>query len=165
VAHNQCSIEYFITNVFEDCLKGMPDINLRVIGQAPSERLRSLFARYPSSIEWIAWVGDLGQVFAQSAAMIVPLLFGSGVKVKTLEALYYALPVISTPFGAEGIVSNPVQASGIIIENDLHRFPQHMRSLLDLQNNDRLSRQAHEYYAANYGAEALAREYKTLFGL
>jgi glycosyltransferase involved in cell wall biosynthesis len=165
VAHNQCSIEYFITNIFEDCLKSMPNMKLRVIGQAPSERLRSLFARYPRNIESIAWVSDLGQLFAQASAMLVPLLFGSGVKVKTLEALSYALPVISTRFGAEGIVSDPTQASGIIIENDLMRFPQHMRSLLDLQNNDRISRQAHQYYLANYGAEAIAQEYRSLFGL
>jgi hypothetical protein len=165
VAHNQCSIEYFIANMFEDCLKIMPGIKLRVIGQAPSERLRGLFAKYASNIEWIGWVAELGKIFVQSSAMIVPLLFGSGVKVKTLESLCYGLPVISTQFGAEGIVSNPTQASGIILENDLRRFPEHMRSLLDRQCNDRLSREAQEYFAANYGEEAIAQKYRSLFGV
>jgi glycosyltransferase involved in cell wall biosynthesis len=165
VAHNQCSIEYFIANVFEDCLRIMPDIKLRVIGHSPSERLRSLFARYTSHIKWIDWVEELEEIFGRSAAMLVPLLFGSGVKVKTLESLSHGLPVISTQFGAEGIVSNPTEDSGILVENDLRRFPQHMRSLLDRQSNDRLSREAHEYYAAHHGAETIAEQYKTLFGV
>ena len=165
VAHNQCSLEHFITDVFDACMKSIPGIKLRIIGHAPSTELHSLFARYPESIEWTAWIADLGGVFARCAAMIVPLLFGSGVKVKTLEALRHALPVVSTRFGAEGIVSNPTDASGIIIEDDVQRFPQHMQSLLDPRENHRLSNDARDYYAAHFGAEASAQQYEALFGV
>ncbi len=164
VAHNQCSLEYFLTNIFDDCVRSIPGIKLRVIGQDPSDELLALFARYPKNIKWIAWVAELGDIFAQSCAMLVPLLFGSGVKLKTLEALHYTLPVLSTQFGIEGIVSDPAEPSGIIVEDDLRRFPALMRSLLDPQQNNRLSAQARTYYAANYGAEASARQYEALFG-
>lgn len=135
-----------------------------LIGQEPYEEIRTLFARYPRNIEWTAWVAELGDVFASCSAMLVHLLFGSGVKVKTLEALHYALPVISTTFGAEGIVSHSTEVSGIIVENDLRCFPRHMQSLLDPQENSRRSREAREYYVANYGAEANAQQYKLLWG-
>jgi len=163
VAHNQCSLEYFISNIFGDCVECIPALKLRVVGQTPSEDLRRLFARYSESIEWNAWVPDLGRLFATSSAMLVPLLFGSGVKVKTLEALSYALPVISTQFGAEGILSGSSEASGIIVEDNLRRFPQHMRALLDPQKNSDLSKQARQYYAAHYTTEACVQQYRALF--
>jgi glycosyltransferase involved in cell wall biosynthesis len=166
VAHNQASIEYFIANIFPECLLRMPDMKFRVIGQMPPEQLRKLFALYPRTIEWTEWVADVGEVFAECSAMLVPLLFGSGVKVKTLEALRCGLPVISTAFGAEGITADDSeQTSGIVVENDLQQFPRHMQSLLDPASNDRLSRQAREYYLASYGAQARARKYDALFGL
>jgi glycosyltransferase involved in cell wall biosynthesis len=164
VPHNQCSIEYFIDSAFRDCLVRMPEMKLRVIGPAPSDHLRNLFARYTKSIEWIGWVGDLSAIFAESAAMIVPLLFGSGVKIKTLEAMQHGLPVISTGFGVEGIVSG-TQSAGIIVENDLRRFPLHMETLLDRQTNDRYSREAREYYGANCSAHAVADRYRAIFGV
>jgi glycosyltransferase involved in cell wall biosynthesis len=105
------------------------------------------------------------EVFARCSAMIVPLLFGSGVKVKTLEALACGLPVISTHFGAEGIISGPAEPAGIIVENDPRRFPRHMRALLDPQTNAGLRRQAREFFSAKFSADAGARRYDALFGL
>jgi glycosyltransferase involved in cell wall biosynthesis len=165
VAHNQSSLEYFIAHVFDECVKGIPDLKLIVIGQRPSQRLRDLLARYPNNIERIEWLADLGEIFRRSAAMIVPLLFGSGVKVKTLEALRFGLPVIGTKFSAEGIVSDPRQPSGIIIEDDVHRFPLHMRALLRPDLNNRLSAQASEYFSANHGEAISAKRYEALFDL
>jgi glycosyltransferase involved in cell wall biosynthesis len=165
VAHNQCSLAHFITNVLGECVRSIPGIKLRIIGQKPSADLRRLFARHAETIEWTPWVADLGEVFARCSAMLTPLLFGSGVKVKTLAALQHALPVVSTRFGAEGILENPNDACGIVVDDDLQRFPQHMRALLDPQENSRLSRAAREYYAAHCSAEATARQYEALFGL
>lgn len=165
VAHNQSSLEYFIANIFDDCVKAVPGLKLRVVGQSPSETLLKLFARYPRSIEWTEWVADLDELFASCSAMLVPLLFGSGVKVKTLEALARGLPVISTNFGAEGIVSNKMESSGIIVENDVRAFPRHMRALLDPQTNTAMRRQAREFFAAKYNAEVSGRRYDAIFGL
>lgn len=165
VAHNQCSLEYFIDKVFADCVALMPGIRLHVVGHGPSERLRRLFARYPQNIDWIEWIADLGEVFARCAAMIVPLLFGSGVKVKTLHALSCALPVVSTQFGAEGIMSDPAQGCGIVVESDVRRFPARMRALLEPETNKRLSDEAQRYYAMTCGAEVNARRYGELFGV
>jgi hypothetical protein len=52
----------------------------------------------------------------------------------------------------------------VIVENDLERFPQRMRELLDPQENERVSRQAREYYAANYNAETSNRQFGVLWG-
>lgn len=160
--HNQFSIIQFIRNQADKMIERMPDVRLRVIGRgAPGELLR-LAKRYKDNISIEGFVDDLDVVFSESCAMIVPLLFGSGVKIKTLEALCRGLPVISTSFGVEGIgVTNRVNC---IVENEIDRFPQAMADLLNLRYNARISRQAHDFYASNYTRERVFDEYDRAFG-
>ncbi|NGY89339.1 glycosyltransferase family 4 protein [Bacillus megaterium] len=49
------------------------------------------------------FVEDLEIEIANSKAMIVPLLFGTGVKLKTLDAFRCSTPVIGTNYAFEGI--------------------------------------------------------------
>ena len=44
---------------------------------------------------------------AHSGVMVVPLLVGGGSRLKILEALAMALPVVSTSIGAEGLDLTP----------------------------------------------------------
>ena len=62
----------------------------------------------PSAAGAAAWtlagfVDDLEEEYAAAAVVAVPLHHGAGVKFKTIEALVRAVPVVSTPVGAEGI--------------------------------------------------------------
>ncbi len=42
-------------------------------------------------------------LYGRTRACVVPLRYGSGVKIKTVEALQYGVPTVSTKVGAEGI--------------------------------------------------------------
>lgn len=46
---------------------------------------------------------DLGDIYAASSVFINPMLNGAGVKLKTLNAVEYGLPVVSTTTGLEGL--------------------------------------------------------------
>jgi glycosyltransferase involved in cell wall biosynthesis len=52
-------------------------------------------------------VDDVGEAYAQAEVAVAPLRSGSGSKLKTLEALAYGVPLVTTPVGVEGI---PVEA-------------------------------------------------------
>jgi glycosyltransferase involved in cell wall biosynthesis len=49
------------------------------------------------------YVADLQPVLDQSALLVVPLLSGSGMRVKILEAFARGIPIVSTTIGVEGI--------------------------------------------------------------
>jgi glycosyltransferase involved in cell wall biosynthesis len=55
------------------------------------------------SIEFTGYVSDPMPYLAETAVFIVPLLAGGGMRVKILDAWSWALPVVSTRIGAEGI--------------------------------------------------------------
>ena len=97
--HNQFSIVHFIECQMDKIIKKMPGARLRIIGRDGSSELNKLAEKYRGSVVVEGFVEDLDAVFRESCAMVIPLLFGSGVKIKTLEAISRGLPVISTDFG------------------------------------------------------------------
>ena len=162
IPHNRFSITHFIESQMDRIIEKMPGAKLRIVGKDGSNELNRLAEKYKGSVVVEGFVEDLDAVFRESCAMIVPLLFGSGVKIKTLEAFSRGLPVISTDFGLEGIpVTNGVHC---MLENDISRYPQLMLDLTDPYYNCAISRKAREFYSNNYSTERLFEEYEVLFG-
>ena len=160
--HNRFSIGHFIEEQMDHILKEIPGFRLHIIGKGADNGLLRLVERYKSSITVEGFVDDLEEVFDASCAMVVPLLFGSGVKIKTLEALSRGLPTLTTSYGVEGIqVTNEVDC---LVEDDIERYSQLMSSLTNVDYNRNISRGARNLYRGNYSREQVLREYDLLFG-
>lgn len=161
VPHNRFSITHFIESQMDEITEKMPDAKLYVVGRGGSSELNRLAEKYRGSVIVEGFVEDLDALFRESCAMVIPLLFGSGVKIKTLEALSRGLPVISTNFGVEGIpVTNAVNC---MIENSIDRYPQLMLDFTDPDYNRTISRGARAFYSKNYSKERIFEEYEFLF--
>jgi hypothetical protein len=74
-------------------------------------------------------IGDVdsaGELFQTFSLLLFPLPRGSGMKVKTLEAMASGVPVVTTPAGAEGIEPS----DGVIVETEPARLAAAARDLL-----------------------------------
>lgn len=80
--------------------RAVPGARLRLVGQA-DDRVRRL-TEVPG-VEVTGRVDDLDPELAQAHVALVPIRFGSGTRVKILEAFAHRIPVVSTPIGAEGL--------------------------------------------------------------
>jgi glycosyltransferase involved in cell wall biosynthesis len=49
------------------------------------------------------FVADLAAVYDRARVAISPIRFGAGVKIKTIEAMQFGIPVVATTVGAEGL--------------------------------------------------------------
>jgi glycosyltransferase involved in cell wall biosynthesis len=56
-----------------------------------------------ASLEMLGYVDDVREPLARYALFVCPILSGSGVRVKLLEAYAAGIPVVSTYVGAEGL--------------------------------------------------------------
>ena len=98
---NEKSIIQFIEQIFlPDLLLKYPTIKLYIVGSNPTMRLRKYESK---SIIITGFVEDPTIYFEKASIGVIPLLYGAGVKLKTLEMLKTGMPVISTPIGVEGI--------------------------------------------------------------
>lgn len=80
-----------------------------------------------NSISGTGAVKDVSQYVSKARLSIVPLLHGSGTRLKILEAMALNSPVVSTALGAEGIEHE----NAILIGDTPELFYKHICSLLD----------------------------------
>jgi glycosyltransferase involved in cell wall biosynthesis len=99
----------------------------------------------------------------QAAAMVNPLRFGTGIKLKVIEALARGLPVVSTLVGAESFDTGP--AAGVLVGKNAEEFAELMCDLTDPLRNTELSEAARAHFIAKYAREAVFRTYDAVFAL
>jgi len=99
---NAQGVLWFARHVFPQVLAQAPDAVLTVIGKQPPAALHALGIP-PANLEVTGFVDDLKGYLQETAAFIVPLQAGGGMRVKILDAWTWGLPIVSTTVGAEGI--------------------------------------------------------------
>jgi GT2 family glycosyltransferase/glycosyltransferase involved in cell wall biosynthesis len=99
---NVDAIKWFVDEVMPLVLLQAPDIQLHVVGSNPTESVQELQSEYVQVYGYLT-DEELAAMYAQVRLSVVPLRFGAGVKGKVIEAIQHAVPLVTTPVGAEGI--------------------------------------------------------------
>jgi GT2 family glycosyltransferase/glycosyltransferase involved in cell wall biosynthesis len=100
---NQEALDWFAFRVLPAVLERCPKARLVIVGAEapPSHSLPDL----PENIELRGFVEDVREPLARYAVFVCPILSGSGMRVKLLEAFSAGIPVVSTRLGAEGLAT------------------------------------------------------------
>jgi glycosyltransferase involved in cell wall biosynthesis len=101
---NVDGVRWFVRSVFPLIRAARPDAAFDVIGARPPRAIRAL-ARPGSGVRVTGYVDDPTPYLERAAVMVVPVLAGSGMRVKILNALAQGLPVVTTALGCEGIAA------------------------------------------------------------
>jgi glycosyltransferase involved in cell wall biosynthesis len=165
VPHNDSAITSFLDGAGAALESELPKAVVRIVGRGARAPLERIAARYPQLVRLEDYVDDLDALFATTTAMLAPLRYGTGVKVKVLEALMRGLPVVGTERAFSGIPIELDGSSGCLVENDLRRWPELLRRTSDDVENARLSQAAREFYLRTYDREIVAQQYDRLFDL
>jgi glycosyltransferase involved in cell wall biosynthesis len=100
---NADALGWLLAEVWPALRRRRPDARLRVAGAVAA----SVAGPWPAGAEPVGFVPDLAAEYAGAAVALAPIRFGSGVKIKLVEALAHGLPGVATPAGAEGLVALP----------------------------------------------------------
>jgi glycosyltransferase involved in cell wall biosynthesis len=98
---NLSAIRYFRDCIWPDLQSRWPGLTWQIAGKHP-EAVRKLVER-DSRIQLMGPMRDAIATLAAAKVAVVPLLAGSGTRIKILEAWAAATPVVSTRLGAEGL--------------------------------------------------------------
>ncbi|WP_417371866.1 glycosyltransferase family 4 protein [Gelidibacter japonicus] len=128
---NLDGLVWFLKNVWHSLKLNYPEISLTIAGNDLPKRIHSSL---PEGINYIGFVDDLHTFNKKGTIQIVPLISGSGVKLKVIEGLGFGNPIVSTSFGIDGIkaiqgehfelANTPkefVDKIGFLLNNEKHR--------------------------------------------
>ena len=99
---NQDGMFYLLETIFPSIKRQVPDVQLRIVGRAPSARLRARAARI-SGVQVTGRVDDIRPYVQDAAVYVVPLRIGGGTRIKIFEAMAMGKAIVATSIGAEGL--------------------------------------------------------------
>jgi GT2 family glycosyltransferase/glycosyltransferase involved in cell wall biosynthesis len=98
---NRIAVDWFVRRVLPLILEQQPAARLAIAGSDPPPP--HIYGGASGSLEMLGYVDDVREPLARYALFVCPILSGSGVRVKLLEAFAAGIPVVSTVVGAEGL--------------------------------------------------------------
>jgi len=102
-APNADGIRWFLHEVLPRVRQAVPGARLSIVGKNPPRDIRRMEQVLPDVVSVKGYVADLTPLLQRTAVMVVPVLAGSGMRVRILEGLARAMPIVTTTIGLEGI--------------------------------------------------------------
>ena len=106
------------------------------------------------NIIFTGFVADLSE-FYDEAVMVVPILSGSGIRTKILVSLVNKIPVFSTEFASEGLLSNNEKTNHISIFNNESEFLQNFKKATDSESLKIQADKGFNFYNENFNFNKL----------
>lgn len=154
IIHNKISANWFFTEVYPQLA---PDLKIVVIGKI-TDHIPDF-----ANVHKIRFVDDLGSMYAKSRIAICPMLSGTGIKVKVVEALSFGLPIVCSPRGVDGLL-NKVNNGCTIAENE-KQFASAISHLLnDTVLYARESQLAEASFDLFFSTQSAYKKLDTIFG-
>ena len=110
---NADGLLWFVRHVLPLVHTRVPWAKLLVTGAAPPPNVLRLAG---PNVMFVGGLPDLHAFYRSIRVIVVPIRYGAGVKLKTVEALQHGVPTVATRVGAEGIDEAAVQA--LVVSDD-----------------------------------------------
>jgi GT2 family glycosyltransferase/glycosyltransferase involved in cell wall biosynthesis len=151
---NRVALDWFVRSALPVILQREPRARVVVAGSEPPPA--HAYADYARNLDMLGYVEDIRDPLAKYAVFVCPILSGSGVRVKLLEAFAAGIPVVSTSVGAEGLAKE----DGVIcaLSDDPAQFAERVLALF--KNPDaaaQMAMRARAEVVANWDMAAITR--------
>jgi glycosyltransferase involved in cell wall biosynthesis len=135
----------------------LPDAELTLVGRTPTPRLRAL-----PGARVIASVPDLRPYLWGAAVYACPMMSGTGIKNKLLEAMAAGAPAVATPLACQGIAVR--DGEHLLLANTDEAFAEALVALLtDPARATALADAARAHVRAHHGWDAVAAAYHAVY--
>jgi len=127
-APNKNGLLWFYEMIWPKLKMTVKGITLTVIGRNGFDMAYAPLKIDPQ-INFVGEVKDVTPYYQKNNIAIVPLLEGSGTRLKILEAMSFGLPIITTSVGVEGITT--INNTNILIANGSEFFTSSIANVLE----------------------------------
>lgn len=153
-APNAVGLRWFFAEVWPRVRAAWPDARLDVAGAVA----RGFPGGGPDGVRFLGPVDALAPLYARAGVVISPLTFGSGLKVKLVEALAAGKAVVATSVTLQGVEREC--AGAVLCADDAGGFAGHLLALRDEGARAALAAAALEAARACFSAERCHRAFR-----
>lgn len=137
-----------------------PEVRVKIAGNVDSgvkARAPDLYAAY---LDWfLGRVEDPGAIYAGARLVLLPTSAGTGLSIKTVEALSSGLPIIATPQALRGMDDEVRRLAGVTVAETAAAFAQEMASVAAAAP---ALTETRAYYDAHFSLTAYRRRLEAL---
>jgi glycosyltransferase involved in cell wall biosynthesis len=149
---NTEGVDWFMENVWTKVNSAVPNSKLYLAGREMPQKYYDLNIK---SIETVGPVKSAKEFFLSKNIMVVPILSGSGMRIKIIEGMAIGKVIISTTIGAEGI--NCMHNKNILIADSPAEFSKAIiKCLKDKSFCDEISKNAKKLIFEEYSNETIS---------
>ena len=155
---NADAARFLVDEVGPHLRTAVPEAQIRLVGLAPPA-VTALCD--PPRVAVTGQVRDIVDELARADLVVIPLRYGSGTRVKILEAFAHRIPVVSTTVGAEGLAVT-ADTHLLVADEPEQIAAACARVLLDASLRRRLVDAAHALYESRYRSSVVQDEVAAL---
>ncbi|MFC1517981.1 glycosyltransferase [Candidatus Margulisiibacteriota bacterium] len=156
---NEEAILWFYNNVWGKLHEIYPDLNWHIIGGKPGKNVLCLVDK---NVKVLTNVPNILPHFQSARLLSVPLLSGSGTRIKILEGAAAGVPIVTTSLGVEGLPFK--NKEHCLIADDPASFQAACLDVLEDQNSaGEMALRARELVAKNYDWDIIGNELLRFF--
>jgi len=158
---NVNDVKFFLKDIWPKVIKNIPDAEFWVVGRNPAPALLSLSNAY-QRVQIIGYVDDIRDYMGKAWVAVAPMIDGTGIKNKILEAWSMAKPVVATRLAAQGLSAR--HGENIFISNKPSDICNMTCELIRNKNLRReIGKNARRHVIENYTWQAQADKLTMIF--
>lgn len=157
---NIASVLWFYHQVLPLVRQGYPQAQFKIIGREPASKIQALSS--DPAVEVTGTVPDVRPFLEQATLAVCPMICGSGIQNKMLEAMASGTPCVSTSLASQALQVQPGRE--ILVADDPEDFA---RAVLELLASAPLRRQLAEngrlYVERNHDWKEIGQQLNTIY--
>lgn len=153
---NRDGVSHFVHNCWPRIRRAVPNATFRIVGSGGWDQLRDKLETEPG-VTVVGTVDDLGAEYRGAAFSVVPLLEGSGTKIKILESFRFLRTVVAHSYAARGLDTLRHQQSLLIADTDEAMVDHCITLLNDPTLRRELATCGHDIVVEEYSLQRFAR--------
>lgn len=143
IAHNVSGLRWFLEEIWPTILHKYASASLHVCGSVCGK-----FRQSYQNVRFLGRVETLDDEYGKASVCLIPLLAGSGLKIKLVEALSHGRACVATSVGAQGM--RELAGKAILVADTPEEFANAVCLLLSNSDKRAAMEEAARHYVATY---------------
>ena len=158
---NRDAVIYMCDHIWPMLSKAFPNISWTVVGSSPPDQLLQLASR-DNRITVTGFVDDVREYIAKAQVYLCPMRDGGGTRLKILDALAMAKPIVATTMAYEGISITPEE--NVLVADTPESFVNQIGRLVNDSNfRKQIGSKAREFVIDNYSWPVIGKHLQSCY--